>query len=115
MPQLAIREASLQDEPDLLRMMRVLAEQEPGKIQFDEPTARETFRRFLSLPTFGKTWLLCERNRPVGYIVLTLGFSFEFHGHDAFIDELFIDEAFRRRGYGRQAVTFVERRRARSA
>jgi len=107
-PQLATREASLQDEPDLLRMMRLLAEQEPGKIQFDEPTARETFRRFLSLLTLRKTWLLYQRNRPVGYIVLTLGFSFEFHGRDAFIDELYIDAAFRRRGYGRQAVTFVE-------
>ena len=39
-----------------------------------------------------------------------LGFSFEFHGHDAFIDELYIEAAFRRRGYGRQAVAFVEKR-----
>ena len=103
-----IREATLQDEPDLLRMMRQLAEQEPGKIQFDEEAARATFRRFLALPAFGKTWLLCESNSLVGYIVLTIGFSFEFRGHDAFIDELYIDSAFRRRGFGRQAVQFIE-------
>jgi ribosomal protein S18 acetylase RimI-like enzyme len=104
-----IREAALQDEAELLRMMRHLAGRPPGKIPFDEPAARATFRRFLSLPAFGKTWLLCEGNLPVGYIVLTLGFSFEFHGHDAFIDELYIAAASRRRGFGRQAVAFVEK------
>jgi ribosomal protein S18 acetylase RimI-like enzyme len=40
--------------------------------------------------------------------VLTIGFSFEFHGHDAFIDELYIDQVHRRRGFGRQAVAFLE-------
>jgi ribosomal protein S18 acetylase RimI-like enzyme len=106
---LQIREATLQDEGQLLRMMRFLAEQEPGKIQFDEPGARKTFRQFLSLPAFGRVWLLREGNASVGYIVLTIGFSFEFHGHDAFIDELYIEAAFRRRGYGRQAVAFLEK------
>jgi ribosomal protein S18 acetylase RimI-like enzyme len=110
MSQLVIREATLQDEAELLRMMRRLAEHEPGKIQFDEPAVRVTFRRFLSLPAFGRVWLLCEGNKPVGYVVLTLGFSFEFHGHDAFIDELYIDGAYRRRGLGRQAVEFVGRK-----
>jgi ribosomal protein S18 acetylase RimI-like enzyme len=106
--ELTIREATLRDEADLLRMMRLLAEQEPGKIQFDESAARATFRRFLSLPAFGRVWLLSEANLPVGYIVLTIGFSFEFHGHDAFIDELYIDANFRRRGYGKRAVEFLE-------
>lgn len=110
MSELTIREATFQDEPALLRMMRLLAEQEPGKIQFDEPVARATFRRFLSLPVFGRVWLLRETDLPVGYIVLTIGFSFEFRGHDAFIDELYIDAAYRRRGYGKQAVMFLEER-----
>jgi ribosomal protein S18 acetylase RimI-like enzyme len=106
--ELRIREATLQDEADLLRMMRLLADQEPGKILFDESAARTTFRKFLSLPAFGRVWLLCEGSLPVGYIVLTIGFSFEFHGHDGFIDELYIDANFRRRGYGKRAVTFLE-------
>jgi ribosomal protein S18 acetylase RimI-like enzyme len=105
---LAIREATPKDEAELLRMMRLLAEQEPGKIKFDELAARAAFRKLLSLPAFGRTWLLCAENKPVGYIVLTIGFSFEFHGHDAFIDELYVDAAYRRRGFGRQAVAFLE-------
>ena len=105
-----IREAALQDQAALLPMMRELAEHPPGKIHFDEPAALATFRRFLSLPAFGRVWLLSVGDSPVGYIVLTIGFSFEFHGHDAFIDELYIDAAFRRRGYGRQAVAFLEKK-----
>ena len=105
-----IREATLVDETELLPRMRKLAEQEPGTIPFDEPAVRVAFRRFLSLPAFGKVWVLGEESKPVGYIVLRLGFSFEFHGHDAFIDELYVDAARRRRGFGRQAVESVERK-----
>jgi ribosomal protein S18 acetylase RimI-like enzyme len=91
-------------------MMRRLAEQEPGGIKFDESAARAAFRQFLSLPAFGRVWLLFDGTALVGYIILTLGFSFEFHGHDAIIDELYIDPAHRRRGFGRQAVAFVEQK-----
>jgi ribosomal protein S18 acetylase RimI-like enzyme len=108
--ELIIREPSTADEPELLRMMRLLAEQEPGKIHFDEAAARTTLLKFQSLPAFGAIWMLCDGGKPIGYIILTIGFSFEFHGHDAFIDELYIDSAHRRRGYGRQAVAFLEKR-----
>jgi ribosomal protein S18 acetylase RimI-like enzyme len=107
--QLQFREATVADEPQLLRMMRVLAEQEPGKIVFDAAAARSTFRRLLALPAFGTVWLLILNERAVGYIILTLGFSFEFRGHDSFVDELYVDPEYRRRGYGRLAVDFVER------
>jgi ribosomal protein S18 acetylase RimI-like enzyme len=110
MSELIIREPSTADEPELLRMMRLLAEQEPGKIHFDEARARASLREFRSLPAFGAIWMLCEGNKPIGYIILTIGFSFEFHGHDAFIDELYIDAGYRRRGYGGQAVAFLEKR-----
>jgi ribosomal protein S18 acetylase RimI-like enzyme len=105
-----IREATLQDEAELLRMMSHLAEHPPGTIKFDESAAHAALQQLLSLPAFGRVWLLCERDTMVGYIVLTLGFSFEFHGHDAFIDELYVDAAYRRRGFGRQAVAFVEKK-----
>jgi diamine N-acetyltransferase len=103
-----IRAATPGDELDLLPMMRLLAEQEPGKIQFDESAARASLRKFRFLPAFGGVWMLCEGKKAVGYVILTVGFSFEFHGHDAFIDELYVDAEYRRRGYGRKAVAFIE-------
>jgi ribosomal protein S18 acetylase RimI-like enzyme len=107
---LQFREATLRDEVDLVHMMRALDEHEPYAIQFDESAVRTAFHQFLSLPAFGRVWLLYTGPALVGYIVLTIGFSFEFHGHDAFIDELYIAPAHRRRGFGRQALAFVEQK-----
>ena len=47
--------------------------------------------------------------RPLlGYLAVTFGFSLEFYGRDAFIDELFIRPAFRGRGLGARALQSVE-------
>ncbi len=110
MSSLQFREATLDDEALLLPMMRCLAEHQPGAIKFDESAARSAFRQFLSLPAFGGAWLFYDGPALVGYIILTIGFSFEFLGHDAFIDELYIVPAYRRRGFGRQAIAFVEQK-----
>ncbi|PYT74138.1 MAG: hypothetical protein DMG39_04295 [Acidobacteria bacterium] len=53
-------------------------------------------------------WLIYDGPAFLGYIILTRGFSFAFHGHDAFLDELYIVPAYRRRGFGRRAMAFVE-------
>ena len=44
----------------------------------------------------------------MGYVVLTLGYSLELLGRDAFIDEFYLRETYRGRGWGRQAIAFVE-------
>jgi diamine N-acetyltransferase len=108
--QLQFREATLQDEAALVPMMRSLDEHETYAIRFDESAVRAAFRQFLSLPSFGRAWLLYTGPALVGYIILTIGFSFEFHGHDAFIDELYIAPDYRRRGFGRQAIAFLEQK-----
>jgi hypothetical protein len=33
-----------------------------------------------------------------GYVILTLGFSVEYRGREAFVDELYVEEKFRRQG-----------------
>lgn len=104
-PVLEFCRAIARDETVLFPMMRALAEQEPGAIAFDESATRLAFRQFLSLPAFGRVWLIYEGAAPIGY---TIGFSFEFRGHDAFVDELYIVPARRRRGCGREATAFVE-------
>jgi diamine N-acetyltransferase len=88
-------------------MMRSLA-QKPPAIPFDEKEVLNALQKFLTLPEFGRAWLLHLSGEPIGYVILTLGFSFEFRGTDAFIDEIYIEPKYRRQGYGRRAVTFVE-------
>ncbi|HKV24853.1 MAG TPA: GNAT family N-acetyltransferase [Candidatus Acidoferrum sp.] len=99
-----------QDEPILLRMMRALAEQEPGPYFFDEPVVRAALRRFVTDENLGRAWIFFDGENPVGYIVLTFGYSFEFHGRDSFIDELYVESSYRNQGIGRRAMQFVESR-----
>ena len=49
-----------------------------------------------------------QGGEPAGYLVLTWGYSLEFHGRDAFIDELYVDPRHRGLGLGRQAVEWAE-------
>ncbi len=45
----------------------------------------------------------------VGYLAVTFGFSLEYRGRAAFIDELFIRESSRGQGLGREALNLAER------
>jgi diamine N-acetyltransferase len=104
-----IREAQAADVPALLRMMRKLAEQ-PPVIPFEEDKVRAALDKFLGDAELGHTWLLWAGEKPAGYVILTLGYSFEFRGRDAFVDELYIEPEFRRMGLGRRAMEFLEER-----
>jgi len=107
-PGVIFRPAVLEDEQALLRMMRNLAEQEPGAYFFDESAVRGVLRKFLATPDLGRAWVFLDGETLVGYIVLTFGYSFEYHGRDSFIDELYIEPQYRRLGIGRRAMQFVE-------
>jgi ribosomal protein S18 acetylase RimI-like enzyme len=108
--QVTFRPATKNDEAHLLRMMRNLAEQEPGAYYFDEPVVRRVLHEFLANPDLGGAWIFLEGATPAGYIVLTLGYSFEYQGRDAFVDELYVEPQYRRRGIARRAMQLVEER-----
>lgn len=92
----------------VLGMMRGLEEADPEPVPFDEATRRAIFDRFVRDSTYGKAWLIVCEEKYVGYVVLTVSFSFEYRGYDAFIDELYIAKEYRRQGIGRRAMEFVE-------
>jgi GNAT superfamily N-acetyltransferase len=75
---------------------------------FDESAARRALHEFLGNPALGRAWLIEVDAVPVGYLVLTLGYSLEFHGRDAFIDELFVVPSYRHQGIGKRAMQFAE-------
>lgn len=59
----------------------------------------------LSGEVHAAAWLIGPRRAPVGYVVVSFGFSIELGGRDAYIDEFFIRESVRGRGMGGQALT----------
>ena len=75
---------------------------------YDRELVREALGGLMRKPAYGRAWLICEGTAPVGYVVLTIGYSIEYHGHDAFVDELYLRESHRGRGWGRRALAFVE-------
>lgn len=60
--------------------------------------------------SLGRVWLICTAGTAIGYMVLTLGFSLEYGGRDAFIDEIYIREPSRGQGIGTHALSFAEER-----
>lgn len=45
----------------------------------------------------------------IGYLVISFGFSFEYGGRDAFVDELYIVEGHRRKGIGKTVLQLAEK------
>lgn len=100
------RLADVDDVDLLLEFMREYYEFD--HLTFDEQVARASLRKILSDDPFGRVWLIQTDGNPVGYVVLTLGFSLMFGGRDAFIDEFYIRADQRGLGIGRRSLEFVE-------
>lgn len=76
-------------------------------LSFDEQAARRALQQVIANPFFGRVFLLEVAGEKVGYTVLTFGFSLEFHGRDAFVDELYIVASHRGRGIGKKTLVFL--------
>lgn len=98
--------AQLADAPVLLGLMREFYEYE--HLNFDAGQAEKSLKMLLSDKSLGRVWLIKEAGEIAGYMAVTLGFSLEFHGRDAFLDELYFRERFRGRGLGKDALLRAE-------
>jgi GNAT superfamily N-acetyltransferase len=64
-------------------------------------------RMLLDNASLGALWLVRVDAELAGYIALCRGFSIEFNGFDAFIDEFFLLPGFRGRGVGKQVLAAI--------
>jgi len=76
-------------------------------LAFDAERARASALELLGSDRHGRAWLVSAEGVLAGYIVLTFGYSLEFHGRDAIVDELYLRPRFRRRGLGGAALAFA--------
>lgn len=101
-----IKPASLDTVSVLLRLVQEYYTYD--HLDFEEDIVRSAVRELLSNKPLGQIWLIYQGSVPIRYVVLTLGYSLEFGGQDAFIDELYIQEPFRGQGIGAIVLALVE-------
>src|SRR5579884_760616 len=73
-------------------------------LPWDEPRTRRLLAALLSDPRLGRLILIELGSSLIGYLVLTFGFSLEFHARNALLDEFYIAPAHRGAGVGSQAL-----------
>jgi diamine N-acetyltransferase len=74
---------------------------------FEEQAARRAMEKIVQDRSLGRVWMVCAGAAPIGYIILTFGYSLEYQGRDAFIDELYIDATQRDQGIGSKTLQFA--------
>jgi len=78
--------------------------QEVGITQ-DETTRRAALAPLLAGSPHGAAYLIGPSRAPIGYVILSFGWSVEFAGMDGFIDEIYIRRAVRGRGIGSEVLS----------
>jgi ribosomal protein S18 acetylase RimI-like enzyme len=71
-------------------------------------TNASAMKRLLSEPQWGAVLLATVQGKPVGYVVLCIGFSVELGGSEAFVDELYVHPDFRKQGIAQRLLAEVE-------
>jgi ribosomal protein S18 acetylase RimI-like enzyme len=96
-----LREVKPSDLRELTRMA-VLFNAEDGHPL--SPGGRRALKTLCAGTPHGRGYMIESDRRAVGYLVIGLGFSIEYAGIDAFLDEFYLDEAHRGRGIGSLAL-----------
>ena len=70
----------------------------------------KSVERLLSDGTLGEVWLIKKFDQLIGYVVVCFGYSIEFGGRAAFIDEFYIEAPERGRGIGAEVLRKLKAR-----
>ncbi len=101
---MTFRTATLADLPQLLRMHRAFFDEEG--YPYAAAKFEQALREILTNEFLGRVVLIDETS---GYFTLAFGFSVEFGGRDAFLDELYVVPEARGKGLGTAAIDEAER------
>ncbi|MFP4044654.1 MAG: N-acetyltransferase family protein [Rhodosalinus sp.] len=95
---------------DLERVLPLVAamHQEQG-LAPDDGHRRAALAPLLEGSPHGAVYLIGPRGAPIGYLVVTFGWSVEFGGLDANVDELYVRRAVRGRGIAGDALDALAR------
>lgn len=97
--------ASLQDLDHIVSL--VAAYHAFERITQPDDLRRQAVRHLLENPSLGEIKLILSDGALAGYIAICFGYSIEFAGRDAFIDEFFVTEELRGQGIGGRIIQQV--------
>jgi ribosomal protein S18 acetylase RimI-like enzyme len=100
------RSATFADAEAILGLMREYYADEG--YPFAETDARRALVELVGAPMLGRVWIADGADAAAAYVVLTFGFSLEYGGRDAFLDDMYVAPAYRRQGFGTSALALVE-------
>lgn len=101
-----IIEASAGTIEPLIEMMREFYVFE--KLSFNEGKLRSLLSDMFKDKTLGRIYIAKAGNQYAGYSILTFGYSLEYYGRDALVDELYVREAYRGKGIGGSLLSRFE-------
>ena len=91
---------------DIVSLVKAYHEFE--KIILSDQEREQAIAKLLADQTLGGIWLIYAESKRVGYIVLCTGYSIEFAGLDAFIDEFYILPQSRNKGIGTRVLDLIK-------
>ena len=103
----AFRAAVTADVPHLLELQHAFYSSEGYPWKRD--SMERGMLRLIADPLLGRVFVAGGGETLDGYLVLAFGFSLEFGGRDAFVDELYVRPEARGRGLGTVALAVAER------
>lgn len=101
----AIHLAGPDDTPRLLALVAAFHTEYGFDLSDDHRAA--ALAPLLEGSPLGAAWLFGPRLAPTGYVIITFGWSMEFGGMDAFVDELYIRPNVRKRGIASEALSTI--------
>jgi GNAT superfamily N-acetyltransferase len=105
---ISFQPATLADLESLLLFMRHMQADDPWDEPFDESNVRKNLWNLLQNPAYGLVFLAAHEQIPIAYLAICFDFSLEYRGKGAWIDELFVEAAYRGKGIGTQLLNLAE-------
>lgn len=75
-------------------------------LQFDKDARTQLLHQLISDENKGRLIVIESEGGLAGYFVLGFGFSLEFGGRDAFLDEFYVEPEYRNAGLGTAALEY---------
>ena len=97
--------AGIEDLDALAPLVRAYHEFEHAQLTDEQRAA--ALRPLLTDGSLGKIWLVLAGRNPIGYLAVCYGYSIEFMGTDAFVDEFYIEPRWRGKGIGGRVLAAV--------